>query len=229
MTDIKKVIIFDLDGVLINSEPIYYNVWRNILARRGIDFSYELYQTCIGATPEFLLKTVQDNYGWDFSKDPTYWDEIVAEKKKIIDEDGYPEIPGIRPMLEGFRDAGYIMAIASSSAQIFIDDAVNHLHIRSYFQSIISAAASGSRSKPAPDIYLWMADKLQVPPNECTVLEDSSNGCKAAVAAGMVCVGFFNPDSGKQDLSSADYIISGMREFTPALVENIKRKAEKNG
>ena len=75
--------------------------------------------------------------------------------------------------------------------------------------------------KPAPDVFLETAKQMGLDPEECLILEDSANGCRAAKAAGIVCIAYFNPDSGKQDLSSADMVIEGYEEIDTAFLEKV--------
>ena len=109
-------------------------------------------------------------------------------------------------------DKGYEMAVASSSSQDYIESQMKTLGIDKCFKFLFSAE-NVEKPKPAPDVFLVAAEKLGGKPAECTVVEDSANGSRAAKTAGMTCIGFKNPDSGNQDLSVADKIIYKITEL----------------
>ncbi len=103
----------------------------------------------------------------------------------------------------------YTLALASGSAPEVISDVVRSFGIEQCFLSMISGETI-ENCKPAPDIFLMSAKAIGIAPEECAVVEDSHNGVLAAKAAGMMCIGYINPHSGKQDLSMADYVIDDM-------------------
>lgn len=202
-----KAVIFDMDGVLINTEPFHYEIWRKTLEKRGLEIDYEHYKGCIGSTVGYLLDIIQDAYGVDFHGDEELVQEMRAIKDQMVEESGIPRIPGVPEMLRRVREKGYIMAVASSSPQIYIERQMKALGVADCFDLLFSGERV-ENPKPAPDTFLRAAEKLGVQPEECLVVEDSFNGCKAAKAAGMFCVGYYNPDSGDQDLSVADAVIA---------------------
>lgn len=110
-----KGIIFDMDGVLINSEPFHYQVWKEVLKQRGIEISYEIYKPCIGSTVSFLMEILHEHYGVD-PQDRSLPEQVKITKEEMIQKQGYPPlIPYVKEMLERFQRAGYTMAVASSS------------------------------------------------------------------------------------------------------------------
>ena len=112
-----KGIIFDMDGVLINSEPFHYQVWKEALKKRGITLDYEIYKPCIGSTVQVLMQILHEHYGVD-EKDDSLPLEVKSLKQEMIEKQGYPPlIPYVKDMLERFHEAGYQMAVASSSPQ----------------------------------------------------------------------------------------------------------------
>jgi HAD superfamily hydrolase (TIGR01509 family) len=104
------------------------------------------------------------------------------------------------------------MALASSSTQRVIDTVLEKLALVGVFDPVVSGEEV-EHGKPAPDIFLRTAGLLEIPPETCLVIEDSANGVRAAKAAGMVCIGFRNPNSGAQDLSAADAIVASLDEI----------------
>lgn len=215
-----KAVLFDMDGVLINTEPLHYRMWKETFRNRGLEIDYDVYKGCIGATDAFLMDLVRENYGRDFRSDKKIHEERAVIEKRLIKEEGFPEMPGVIEMLRRLREAGFLLAVASSSPYVRIREAMGYIGAERYF-SVLNTAENVAHSKPAPDIYLDTAGKLGVKPEECIVLEDSENGSIAASSAGMICVGLDNPDSGSQNLERAKVIIESLQEFTPELIESL--------
>lgn len=211
-----KAIIFDMDGVLINTEPLHFEVWKRVFQNRGIEVSYEVYKDCIGSTAKYLLELIRKNYGVDFEDDDIRR-EAAQMKESIIKERGFPEISGVKEMLERLDSAGIQMAVASSSAEKYIQEAMKTLGIESFFQ-VLCSGENVKNPKPAPDVFLKAASEMNLRPEECLVIEDSTNGCLAAKNAGMKCIGFRNPDSGNQDLSTAALTIEKWEELDDELI-----------
>lgn len=215
-----KGIIFDMDGVLINSEPFHYQVWKEALKKSGINLDYEIYKPCIGSTVQVLMQILHEHYGVD-EKDDSLSLEVKNLKQEMIEKQGYPPlIPYVKDMLERFHEAGYQMAVASSSPQEYIENVTSYWGISSYFQVLVSGEHV-EHPKPAPDIFLKTADILGLLPEECLVIEDSENGCRAAKAAGMTCMAYYNPDSGKQNLQTASVVVEGFEEIDAIFANKI--------
>ena len=223
-----KAVLFDMDGVLINTEPLHFRMWKEVFRNRGVEIDYEGYKDCIGATEEFLRELIFKNYGADFREDKKLKEEAMAVKKRLIAEEGFPKMPGGEEMLKNLHEAGFLLAIASSSSVSFIELAMDYIGVRQYFH-VINSGENVAHSKPAPDIYLDTARRLGTAPGECIVLEDSENGSIAATSAGMVCVGLDNPDSGKQNLERARVVIRELREFTPELIRKLAQDEQEAG
>jgi len=215
-----RAVLFDMDGVLVNTEPLHYRMWKEAFRGRGLEISYEAYKGCIGTTDAFLMDLIWEHYGRDFRGDKKLLEEQAAIEERMLKEEGFPEMPGVRGMLERLQEAGYLLAIASSSPVSRIEAAMDYIGVRRYF-SLLNSGENVARSKPAPDIYLDTAKKLGAAPKECVVLEDSENGSIAAASAGMICVGLDNPDSGAQNLEKAKVIIRSLDEFTPELIRGL--------
>lgn len=197
-----KAVIFDMDGVLVNTEPLHFRCWRAIFAKDGIDLDYDVYKQCIGSTMTYLLELIRINYGKTFPDKQEVFDRMAAKKDEIIAKEGYPKLPGLTTMVHALHEAGYLLAVASSSPMHHIDQAIAELGLEECFDVRISGE-NVTHPKPAPDTFLTAADALGVEPSECLVVEDSTNGGKAAKAAGMPCVWFHNPDSGEQSIPQA--------------------------
>lgn len=215
-----KGIIFDMDGVLINSEPFHYEVWKETLRRRGVCIEYQVYKPCIGSTIDFLMELLHEHYGID-RNDTALIAEMKAIKEEMIQQQGYPKpTPHIREFLQRLYEAGYDLAVASSSPLSYIERVTEHWDMRKYFRYLVSGE-SVEKPKPAPDVFLKTAGILGVSPSECLVIEDSENGCRAAKAAQMTCMAYYNPDSGNQNLKAAAVVVEGYEEIDQNFVEKI--------
>lgn len=214
-----KAIIFDMDGVLVDSEPLHYRSNVMALERLGKKIDYEYYEQFIGSTVKYLWECLKEKYQLSLSVEELM--ELGDEcKRELLEKEGYPPIPGVKEMVRRCKDAGLKTAIASSSSSASIKEVTTYFGIDGYIDQFASGLEVKNR-KPAPDVYLKAADLIHVLPEECIVVEDSSIGVTAAKAAGMVCIGYVNPHSGKQDLSKADYLIESHDAITKQFLEMV--------
>jgi beta-phosphoglucomutase family hydrolase len=177
--------IFDLDGVLVDSEPNYLAAERDLLAGYGIDFTEDLKRPYIGWGTRDMLVDVAARYGIDDSVDDLVERKNAAylelTRRHVV---GYP---GTREILLGLRADGLPTALASGSSPEVIAVILATLGLTGAFDAVVSAEQV-ERGKPAPDLFLEAARRLGVPPGGCVVFEDSEAGVRAALAAGMRCV-----------------------------------------
>lgn len=211
-----KYILFDMDGVLVNTEPLHYRAWKQTFEENGLLIDFEHYKGCIGSTKNYLFDLMLEGYGVDFHGNENIVKRFAEIKNEIISTDGIPRIEKVPEVIRYLYNKGYRMAVASSSSQNVIESNMEQLGITDCFEVLFSGERV-KNSKPAPDIFLTVAEKLDANPSECLVVEDSYNGSKAAKAAGMLCYGFKNPDSGNQDLSLADEVFYPFSELTKLL------------
>lgn len=203
----QKAVIFDMDGVLVDTEPIYKELNMEHFAELGVEISDEEYNSFIGiaATRMWTYIKEKGQPGLDI---PAL---IAAEDQQKIDRlktGQLQPMQGLLPLLERLRQQGIPIALASSSSFEQIGLIIRKAGIASCFDFILSGTAV-KNGKPAPDIFLTCAHFFGLDPVHCLVIEDSCNGTKAAKAAGMYCIGLRNPNSGPQDLSRADLLIDG--------------------
>lgn len=210
---LKKAYIFDMDGVIYDSEPIHAKAKKQVLASYGISITDERLATFVGrSSRDFYSVMVEEN-----PQCKATWQQLADEKhrlyKNMLAEDGdIKAIDGVKELLERLTQKGYLIGLGSSSTREMIDVVLNRFGLREYFKVTISGGDL-PRSKPDPLIFLTVADKLGVAPENCTVIEDATSGIKAAKAAGMYCIAYKNPNSGPQDLSQADRIVSSHYEI----------------
>lgn len=205
-----KAVIFDMDGVLIDSEPLHARAAVLALNQYQVDIPIEYCTQFIGSTTYYMCQRMVE----DFSLSITPEELLSANKdwkKRLRSLEGYPAVPYVIDLIRDLYDHGMKLIIASSSPAADIEYVMDFLNLREYFQGYISGTQL-ERPKPAPDIFLAAAGLLGVTPDECIVIEDSTNGVNAAHAAAMTCIGLINSNSGKQDLRKAAYLVEGFDE-----------------
>ena len=211
----EKAFIFDMDGVIIDSEKLHSITKVQAIRSFGVnvresDLNLESY---VGRSAKSFFSDVIAKYP-ELGDD---W-EVLAKKKhelyqKILREDpDLKPIDGIPELLERLKAKGYRIGLGSSSVMANIQLVLGRFGIMDYFDAI-AAGSEVEHAKPAPDVYLLTASRLGIAPEDCTVIEDAGAGVMAAKAAGMRCIAIKNPNSGEQDFSQADMIIDSYEEI----------------
>lgn len=206
-----QAFIFDMDGVIIDSEPLHFDVDRQTMAYYGHAVTQEDLERYVGMTNPEQWAIIREEYGIG----PTAEEIITYQMGRKIEELRSAElepIEGIRELLDELKQGGIPRAIASSSPPVFIEAVVEKFGLQNEFDVVVSGEQV-PKGKPAPDVYLRAAELLGVDPAHCVVLEDSKHGIAAAKAAGMRCIGYVNPNSGNQDLSRADLIVGSIGDI----------------
>ena len=177
-------VIFDMDGLLIDSEPIHFESLRIQLANFGIPYGQALHDTLVGTTDEHVYEVIRAAH----PALTATTEALVAERHdlflELVDRPLEP-LPGVREVLGAVADAGLPCAVASSSPDAHIERVLANMGIRDHFAATRSGC-SVPRSKPYPDVYLATAADLSVGPATVLAFEDSSPGVRAARSAGMV-------------------------------------------
>lgn len=207
-----KCIIFDMDGVIIDSEEIhkkaYYETFRSI----NVAVSDDLYKTLTGSSTINAFQKLVSHFKLDL--DPN---KLVLEKRKryvnFFEND--PElhlVNGVEELIKFFYNKGLTLILASSSAMVNIDRVFTRFNLHKYFTAKISGADLKA-SKPDPEIFEKAAILGKTPKEHCVVIEDSDNGVKAANDAGIFVFGYRNPMAKDQTLENADKIICKFDEL----------------
>ena len=185
-----EAVLFDMDGVIIDTEPFFLRSESMLLKEFGVDTELEYHFRYQGTTHEYMWETMKNEFNLDAPVG-----ELVERanviRNRLMEEDGLQPIPGVIPFIARLHEAGVPLAIASSSPLTDIHKAVKALDIEKYFSYFVSGE-SVAHSKPAPDIFLDAAENLNAKPENCVVIEDSKNGVASAHAAGCKCIGFHN-------------------------------------
>jgi HAD superfamily hydrolase (TIGR01509 family) len=200
-----KAVIFDLDGVLIDSEPLHAMADNQLLINSGIHVPDNYFDRFVGVTNREMWGKIKNDYSIILSIEELMELQMPL-KLKLLEEMDFKPIQGIIELLEDLKERNIPMAIASSSPRQFIEKVLEKIGVMQYFTILVSGEEV-ERGKPEPDIFLKAAELLNVEPVACIVIEDSASGTIAAKRAGMKCIGYRNVNSGNQDLSNADLII----------------------
>lgn len=215
-----KAVIFDMDGLLIDSEPLWQEAGSEALSPFGIRLSDEQYHSSTGLrTPEWVAHWFSVYAVQHADKQPVI-DQIEENAIQKIKEKGIA-MPGVLPVLDFFREKGMTIGLASSSPLRLIDVVVDRLGIRSYFFRIASAEKL-PYGKPHPQVFIDCADALSVRPDQCLVFEDSFNGMIAAKAAKMKCV--VVPAIGthtQMKWNAADHVMTSLTDWDEATMQKI--------
>lgn len=216
-----KAVIFDMDGVMIDSEPVHLEANKRLMKDLNLHFNPSYYAQFVGSTTDHMWdKMIHD---FNLSQTP---EELMALSdryvKEINGDAGYPEIPGVSTLIKQLSGETIKLAVASSSGVGRIRYVLECMGLQSAFDSIVSGTQV-EKPKPEPDTFLKAAELLRVKPSECLVIEDSWNGMKAAKAAGMVCLGYENPEAvmGRQNVEYADYIVQGFEDVDIKFLEMV--------
>ncbi len=195
-----------MDGVIIDSEPLHFESDRMVMREFGVELTDEELNRFVGVANPQMWAELKDKYSINITIEELL-ERQHASKLKLLEERELETISGIDELISDLQKKGIAIALASSSSREFIELVLKKLGITECFQVIVSGDEV-EKGKPEPDIFLKAAELLKVSPENCIVLEDSQHGVNAAKKAGMKCIGFINPNSGNQDLSKADKVVS---------------------
>jgi HAD superfamily hydrolase (TIGR01509 family) len=206
-----KAVIFDMDGVIIDSEPFHWEVNKKIFKLLGIRVSKKDYKKYIGSSNTNMWTDLKARFGL-----PQPLEDLVNIQVNgnvdFLRENKFGPIEGITALLSDLKKNDIAIGLASSSPSVAIDIVLRKFKIENYF-SVKVSGEDFKKSKPAPDIFLRAARLMQVPPAQCAIIEDSAHGVAAALAAGMKCVGFANKNSWDQDLSGVDFVVDDIKKL----------------
>lgn len=204
-----KAVVFDLDGLMFNTEELYIDVGTELLRRRGKTFGQELLDKMMGRPSAVALQLMIDEHGLEATVEG-----LLAETDEI-----FPEIlrtrlapmPGLLELLAALEHYNLPKAIATSSRRAFVDRVLTPFGFHPRF-SFILTSEDIVHGKPHPEIYLQAAERHGVAPQEMLVLEDSQNGCRAAVAAGAVAVAVPGDHSRNHDFTGAALVANTLAD-----------------
>lgn len=205
-------VILDLDGVVIDSEPIHKAVFSSICEQWGPPVTWDEFGEFIGKSVEYMWSHIVEKYSLDIPVSQLA-DHFHAELAGFFRQNSIlPPMDGIPELLDLLAREQIACAIGSSSSHKNIEMSLAATGLSERIPKRVSGE-DVRQIKPAPDIFLLAARRMGVAPDRCLVIEDSAAGIQAAISAGMQSVGFISPHSGQQDLSGATIIVQSLREL----------------
>lgn len=200
MTMEIKAVIFDMDGVLIDSEPLWREAEMLIFPQYGIPMTEEMCRAMKGTKIDEVVRHWHKVYNWQPPELELVEKRIIDKLVELIQTRGVP-MPGLLPVLEFLKKRGILTGVATSSLFSIMDVVIETLDLGRHFDVLHSAEAEKA-GKPAPDVFLGTARRLGVKPGECLVIEDSVTGIIAAREAGMYTLAL--PEADEFELEKYD-------------------------
>lgn len=208
-------LIFDMDGVLVNSNAAHLASWKKIAKEDGVEFSDETFWRTFGMTSEYIVE-----HYW---KTPITPEELalVVERKETAFRESIIEhvkpIDGAVDFVRYLASKNVPLAVGSSAPRINVDYVLDWMNIRQFFGDRVVAGNEVKAGKPAPDIFLVAAQKLGEAPENCVVIDDSRSGVTAGKNAGMTTIGFFSAGHSPEEYDKADFVARNFDEVRNVL------------
>ena len=204
-----KAVLFDMDGVIVDSEPLHKKAYYKMFNDVEIDVSERLFESFTGQSTLKICKTLCHDFS--LSNSP---EDLVNLKRKhfkyIFENDTeFKLIDGVLDLIKDYIRNGLVLVLSSSDSMVTINNIFKRFNLDKYFTAKLSGADLHA-SKPHPEIFIKAAQTSGFKKDECIVIEDSTNGIKAAKAAGIYCIGFDSIHSKNQDYSKADLIVKDL-------------------
>jgi HAD superfamily hydrolase (TIGR01509 family) len=215
-----KAVIFDMDGVIIDSEPLHYNAYHKMFNDINIEVSDQLYESFTGKSTINICKQLCDIF--KLTEKP---ETLVSLKRKhfeyIFENDkSFNLIEGVLDLIKDYHANGLTLVLGSSASMAGIERVFNRFDLNKYFKVKLSGADLKA-SKPHPEIFIKSVEASNFKAEECIVIEDSTNGIEAANAAGVFSVGFDSVHSKNQDYSRANLVIKDFKEISYKNIEKL--------
>ncbi len=218
-----KTVLFDMDGVIVDTEPVHRFAYFEHFKELEIEVTEEMFTTYTGNSTRNVFERIKQEFGLDQDVE-----NLIQRKRGIFnDAFDYKEdltlLDGVEDLIKDFHTNGIQMILASSASKVTIDRVFKRFNLHQYFSHIVSGE-DFPKSKPDPAIFVHAAKLSGDSREECIVIEDSTNGVKAANAANIFCIGYRSFHSKRQNLDTADMIISAFSEIDSAKVRAIEGK-----
>jgi HAD superfamily hydrolase (TIGR01509 family) len=216
-----RAVVFDMDGLMLNTEEVYVEADRELLRRRRIELTKQLNNEMMGLRPQATFELMIHRCGLRET-----WQELAEERARLFVgmlPGRLSPMPGLMPFLDALERSGIPKAIATSTDRKLAEISLAPFDLAKRFR-IILTAEDVTNGKPHPEIYLTASRQFGVPPSEMMVLEDSQNGCRAASAAGAFVVAVPGAHSRGQDFSPAHLVVESLADPRLYGVMNITTK-----
>lgn len=218
-----QTVIFDMDGVIVDTEPVHHYAYVQHFKQLNIEVSPEMYASFTGNSTINIYERIKETY--NLAQDV----QTLVETKRNLFNDAFDSkedlylLDGVEDLIKDLHSNGMQLVLASSSANVTIERIFNRYNLHQYFTHKVSGE-DFPKSKPHPAIFLKAAELAQTPVENCIVIEDSTNGIQAAKSANIYCIGYDSFHSKLQDYSKADRVITHFNELDFSVVKNIKQQ-----
>ena len=208
-----KTVIFDMDGVIVDTEPVHSYAYFQHFAELNIDVSKDMFTSFMGNSTRNTFQKLKEMFPIDAEV------EDLIQRKRTLFNDAFDSkedlylIEGVEQLIQDLHQNGMQLILASSAAKVTIERVFKRFNLHQYFTHIVSGEDFPD-SKPHPAIFEYAASLSIAPKENCIVIEDSTNGIRAAKAAGLFCVGYNSENSQLQDLSLADVVVENLDELS---------------
>jgi len=205
-----RAVIFDMDGVIADSEPTYLEAINAVLAPHGVHMTPERYDEVIGTSVHHTWRVILDTFGVDGDVE----EYVGRYDRTLLDllRRPLPPLPGVRELLAELRRRRVPVALCSSSWKAWVEALLEATGMDSAFDAVVWREMA-ARSKPAPDLYLKAAELILMPPARCLALEDTGPGIEAAKAAGMFAVQVRAASTALPPIEAADLVLDSLERF----------------
>ena len=223
MTLRRMAVIFDMDGVLVDTYRAHFQSWNIVAGEEGAAMSEEQFAATFGRTSREIIALLCPELGDDAAAIQRFDDRKEDAFRRIIAEN-FPAMPGVERLLEGLAAAGIPTAIGSSGPPANVALVAERLGAKHPFSAVVTAG-DVTRGKPDPEVFLLAAERLGLAPERCIVVEDAPPGIAAARAAGMRCVGMASTGRTREELSDADLVVDSLDELGPEVFRGLLERA----
>ena len=220
-TTMVQTVIFDMDGVIVDTEPVHHYAYFQHFQQLNIEVSDELYRTYTGNSTRNVFQKIKAQFNLHHEVE-----DLIQTKRSIFNdafdtkEDLYL-IEGVEDLIKDLHANGIQLILASSASKVTIDRVFNRFNLNQYFTHKVSGE-DFPKSKPHPAIFEHAASLSIAPKENCIVIEDSTNGIEASVAANIYCIGYDSLHSKDQDLSKANILVKHFNELNAEIVKGLK-------
>ncbi|SFE05624.1 HAD family hydrolase [Flavobacterium phragmitis] len=217
-----KTVIFDMDGVIVDTEPVHRYAYYLQFSELNIEVPEEMYTSFTGFSTRNTFQALKGYF-------PSVEQEVedLIQRKRNIFNDAFDTkedlylLDGVEDLIKDLYHNGIQLILASSASKVTIDRVFTRFNLHKYFTDIVSGE-DFPQSKPNPAIFNHAASLSIAPKKNCIIIEDSTNGIKAAKAAGIYCVGYRSQHSNLQDYSEADLVIDHFNELNAQKISQLK-------